>query len=128
MKRILIAVLIAFVGVSAIAGREFNNPGIERTRKDDFNATCKTKLKSVDSQLTALAMVTTNVVAQYNALAPNSIADANTKTFAQGSKAADKELAKAVDDLLKACKDLRESVNVLRKEVRGLTTPKEEAP
>lgn len=128
--RVLIFLVMTLLSGMAVAGstREFTNPSVERTEKSGFNASCKTRLQEVETRLDAVGMVTTNVVAQYNALTPNAIADATTKAFAQGDRAADKDLAKAVDDLLKACQELRRSVNDLRKEVRTLTNPREEAP
>jgi hypothetical protein len=124
------AMALLAIATSALAGgtREFDNPAVARTAKSGFGASCKVRLQDVETRLNAVATVTTNVVAQYTALAPNTIADANTKAFAQGDRAADKDLARAVDDLLKACQELRRSVNDLRREVRGLTTAREEAP
>lgn len=123
----VVAMLVAVPGL-AIGTREFSNPTVERSAKAGLGDACKVRLQEVETRLSAVATVTTNVVAQYAALAPGAIADAGVKAYAQGSRAADKDLAKAVDDLLKACQELRRSVNDLRKEVRSLTTAREEAP
>jgi hypothetical protein len=128
--RVVAAVVLLAIATAALAGgtREFDNPSVARTAKSGFGASCKARLQDVETRLNGVEAVTTNVVAQYTALSPGSIADANTKAFAQGDRAADKDLARAVDDLLKACQELRRSVNDLRKEVRSLTTAREEAP